>query len=255
MPSYLVETFLPRGDARDRRARDRATRSAAKALTQDGTPIRFGGSIYVPEDEICFYSFDAPSVGDVERIAERAGLRLLRVVVTLAVVLLTACTSGPGVSPPPASADVVAASPAQKVASSTIGPPAVPTPLPVSDGVYSANDRRIAELVTASAGQAIPHLKGLNVKDPGQLEDLFIPLGTWIADQRTSVEAFTPSDCTAVAVARFIEGMDAYDDIRKRFLAWRDWGAHGNAFHPEAPRQAAALLEEAVVELGAHCTT
>ena len=80
MPSYLVETFLPRGNAGDRHERERATSSAAEALTRDGTPIRFGGSIYVPEDEICFYSFDAPSVGDVERIVERAGLRLLRVV-------------------------------------------------------------------------------------------------------------------------------------------------------------------------------
>jgi hypothetical protein len=80
MPSFLVETFLPRGDTGGRRAQDRATSSAAEALTRDGTPIRFGGSIYVPEDEICFYSFDAPTLGDVERIAERAGLRLLRVV-------------------------------------------------------------------------------------------------------------------------------------------------------------------------------
>ena len=99
MPSYLVETFLPRVAAGDRRARDRATSSAAKALTRDGTPVRFGGSIYVPEDEICLYSFDAPSVGDVELVAERAGLRLLRVVVTLAVILLTGCSAGPGVSP------------------------------------------------------------------------------------------------------------------------------------------------------------
>lgn len=80
MPSYLVETFLPRGNAGDRRARERATSLAAEALTRDGTPVRFGGSIYVPEDEICLYSLDAPSAGDVERIAERAGLRLLRVV-------------------------------------------------------------------------------------------------------------------------------------------------------------------------------
>ena len=80
MPSYLVETFLPRDNAADRRARERATSSAADALTRDGTPVRFGGSIYVPEDEICLYSIDAPSVGDIERIAERAGLRLLRVV-------------------------------------------------------------------------------------------------------------------------------------------------------------------------------
>ena len=80
MPSYLVETFLARGNAPERRTQERAIRSAAEALTRVGTPIRFGGSTYVPEDEICFYSFDAPSVGDIERIAERAGLRLLRVV-------------------------------------------------------------------------------------------------------------------------------------------------------------------------------
>lgn len=80
MPSYLLETFLTRGNSGDRRARERAASSAADAATRDGTPVCFGGSIYVPEDEICFYSFDAPSVGDVERIAELAGLRLLRVV-------------------------------------------------------------------------------------------------------------------------------------------------------------------------------
>jgi hypothetical protein len=80
MPSYLVETFLSRGNAGDRDERERATSSAAEALTRDGTPIRFGGLIYVPEDEICLYSFDAPSIGDVERVVERAGLRLLRVV-------------------------------------------------------------------------------------------------------------------------------------------------------------------------------
>ena len=80
MPSYLAEAFLPRGTAGDCRAQERATDSAAEALTRGGTPIRFGGSIYVPEDEICFFSFDAPSIGDVERIAELAGLRLLRVV-------------------------------------------------------------------------------------------------------------------------------------------------------------------------------
>jgi hypothetical protein len=80
MPSYLLEAFLPRGNAGDRRAREQAASSVVEALTRDGTPVRFGGSIYVPEDEICFFSFDAPSIGDVERIAERAGLRLLRVV-------------------------------------------------------------------------------------------------------------------------------------------------------------------------------
>ena len=80
MPSYLAETFLPRGNADDRGARERQMSSAAEALTREGTPVRFGGSIYVPEDEICLLSFDAPSADDVERVAERAALRLLRIV-------------------------------------------------------------------------------------------------------------------------------------------------------------------------------
>ena len=80
MPSYLVETFLPRVEAGDRIAHERATSAAARASTRNGAPVRFGGSIYVPEDEICLLSFDAPSTADVERVAERAGLRLLRVV-------------------------------------------------------------------------------------------------------------------------------------------------------------------------------
>jgi hypothetical protein len=84
MPSYLLEAFLPRGDAGDRRARERVASSAAEALTRDGTPVDIGGSIYVPEDEICLISIDAPSIGDVERLAERAGLRLLRIVEAIA---------------------------------------------------------------------------------------------------------------------------------------------------------------------------
>lgn len=80
MPSYLVETFLARGNAGTHRAQEQATRSAAEDLSRDGTPVSFGGSLYVPEDEICLFSLDAPSIGDVERIAARVGLRLLRVV-------------------------------------------------------------------------------------------------------------------------------------------------------------------------------
>ena len=39
------------------------------------------------------------------------------------------------------------------------------------------------------------------------------------------------------------------------FLAWRDWGANGNAFPPGAPREASDTLKAAVDELGAHCST
>lgn len=78
MPSYLVETFLPRGLAGERAARERRARSAAEALTQER--IRFERSIHVPEDEICFFVFDAPSPLAAALAAERAGLGAWRVV-------------------------------------------------------------------------------------------------------------------------------------------------------------------------------
>jgi hypothetical protein len=79
MPSYLVETFIPRGAA-DHLAQGRAASAAAEALQRDGAAVYVGGSTYIPEDEICLFGVDAPSIADVERIAERAGLRLLRIV-------------------------------------------------------------------------------------------------------------------------------------------------------------------------------
>jgi hypothetical protein len=80
MPSYLVETFLARGAAGERRAREQRAASAAEGLTREGTRVRFGGSIHVPEDEICFFTFEAPSGRDAALVAQRAGLEPLRVV-------------------------------------------------------------------------------------------------------------------------------------------------------------------------------
>ena len=80
MPSYLVETFLQRGSAGERTARERRARSAAEELTRERTPIRFDRSIHVPEDEICFFIFDAPSGCDAALVAQRARLDAIRVV-------------------------------------------------------------------------------------------------------------------------------------------------------------------------------
>jgi hypothetical protein len=78
MPSYLVETFLPRGLAGERAARERRARSAAEALTQER--IRYERSIHVPEDENCFFVFEAPSARTAALVAERAALDPMRVV-------------------------------------------------------------------------------------------------------------------------------------------------------------------------------
>jgi len=80
VPSYLVETFLARGAAGERQAREQRARSAAEAMTREGTRVGCEGSIHVPEDEICFFTFAAPSGREAALLAQRAGLEPLRVV-------------------------------------------------------------------------------------------------------------------------------------------------------------------------------
>jgi hypothetical protein len=80
MPSFLVETYLPRGAAGERHARERQARSAAEAMTREGTRVRFERSIHVPEDEICFFAFTAASGREATLVAEPASLEPLRVV-------------------------------------------------------------------------------------------------------------------------------------------------------------------------------
>jgi hypothetical protein len=83
MPSYLIETYLARGQAGERTARERRARSAAEELTQERTRVRFEHSIHVPEDEICFFVFDAPSGREAALAAQLAGLDPVRVVEAL----------------------------------------------------------------------------------------------------------------------------------------------------------------------------
>lgn len=80
MPSYIVETFLARTATAERRAREERASSAANAATRDGTQVRFLGSVHVPDDEICFFTFEAPSASVVAIVAMRAELEPSRVV-------------------------------------------------------------------------------------------------------------------------------------------------------------------------------
>ena len=80
MPSYLVETFLARGGTGERETRERRARSAAEELTREKTPVRFEQSIHIPEDEICFFTFEAPSGREAALVAQRARLEPIRVV-------------------------------------------------------------------------------------------------------------------------------------------------------------------------------
>ncbi len=80
MPSYLVETYLSRASAGERIACEQRARSAAEELTREQATIRFERSIHVPEDEICFFVFQAATRNEAVLVANRARLDPIRIV-------------------------------------------------------------------------------------------------------------------------------------------------------------------------------
>ena len=83
MPSYLIETYLARCTEAERAEREERVRSAAAELAETGAQVGFDGSIHVPEDELCFFVFAAPTAEDATIVARQAGLEPLRVVEAL----------------------------------------------------------------------------------------------------------------------------------------------------------------------------
>jgi hypothetical protein len=80
MPSYLIETFLGRDQAEEISEHERRARAAALKLARGGTGVRFDSGIHIPEDEVCFFLFDAPSRREAELVAARAELSATRIV-------------------------------------------------------------------------------------------------------------------------------------------------------------------------------
>ncbi len=74
MVEFLVEIYASRTDAAAvERSAIRAER-AAEELTRDGTPVRYLRSIFVPEDETCFFLYEAGSADAVYEALMRASL-------------------------------------------------------------------------------------------------------------------------------------------------------------------------------------
>jgi hypothetical protein len=84
VPGYLVETYLARGQAGELANRERRAQSAAEELTRERARVRFERSIYVPEDEVCFFVFEAPSRREAALVAQRAELDPIRIVEAVA---------------------------------------------------------------------------------------------------------------------------------------------------------------------------
>jgi Nickel responsive protein SCO4226-like len=76
---YLVELYVARSDKDGaERCGDRA-RLAAEQLASEGVSVRYVRSIFVPEDETCFYLYEAASPDVVREAARRAGFTTERV--------------------------------------------------------------------------------------------------------------------------------------------------------------------------------
>jgi hypothetical protein len=78
--AYVVETYLANRAAAERPGLERRAREAADQLSDEGSPVRFGGSLHLLDDEICFFEFEADSDRLAARAARLAGLETLRVV-------------------------------------------------------------------------------------------------------------------------------------------------------------------------------
>jgi Protein of unknown function (DUF4242) len=76
---FLVELYVSRTDAVAAEQGAERARLAAEQLTREGTPVRYLHSIFVPEDETCFFLCEAPSVEAVREAARRADLRFERI--------------------------------------------------------------------------------------------------------------------------------------------------------------------------------
>ncbi|HWJ43783.1 MAG TPA: hypothetical protein VNR63_00240 [Gaiellaceae bacterium] len=80
MTQFVVEVFTPRAHAGDLAAAERNAISAARQLSIAKGAVRYVRATYIPEDEICFFVFDAPSGREAALVARRAGLEPIRVV-------------------------------------------------------------------------------------------------------------------------------------------------------------------------------
>jgi hypothetical protein len=74
MPRYMVERHLP-GITQDQlvAAAGRAKQTAAR-MTEEGTPVRYLRSTFVPADEKCYCLFEGGSMEAVEAAQARAGI-------------------------------------------------------------------------------------------------------------------------------------------------------------------------------------
>jgi hypothetical protein len=81
---FLLETYVSRTGAEAVPACAARARRAAEQLNRRGKPVRCLRAVFVPEDETCFYLYEADSEEVVREAARRAQLRVERIVEAVA---------------------------------------------------------------------------------------------------------------------------------------------------------------------------
>ncbi len=80
MTRYLAELYLPKaGTDEVRNAAERA-RTAAEALSRQGTEVRYIRALFLGADETCFHLYEADSSEAVFEASRRAAIPVERVV-------------------------------------------------------------------------------------------------------------------------------------------------------------------------------
>ena len=80
MPHYLVERHLPGITSDELAAAAGRAKEVTAQMSQEGTPVRYLRSTFIPGEEKCFCLFEAPSSEVVRQANERAEIPLERIV-------------------------------------------------------------------------------------------------------------------------------------------------------------------------------
>ena len=76
MAEFLVELYVARGDSAAVEGGAERARAAAEKLTDEGEAIRYVRAIFVPEDETCFFLYEAESADAVREATRRGRVEL-----------------------------------------------------------------------------------------------------------------------------------------------------------------------------------
>ena len=74
MATFVVETYLSPDAAGEPDTTINRAVSAAAEVEASGRPVRYLRSIFVPDDELCLFLFEADAADVVRAVSERAGL-------------------------------------------------------------------------------------------------------------------------------------------------------------------------------------